>query len=324
MGDRKRKWKGKGGKGAKGAKGASKGLGKGGKSGKRPKTSESEKAGSFKRHKVGPMPLRAVLVTSRTPSQTQKATREAIRLLQGILENGEETAEPELLASAARSVGESLEEELQALREDVKPKTRPLRFYTEVSRGVTIISVDGHTPSQLVVDLFERQRAAGREGQAVRFVVRMAPLDVVCSPHLKNFQAAAAAELPKLLKDAREGAGWYCSFHSRAMSTIKREDVMAALKDIMKPLKLDLSVSDAEYMVVIEVNPVLCGFAVLRDYEGGLFECHLQKASEEFENCAEAGFDEIESSESDGQEESADPNTSPKEDGHPDTGPAEG
>eukprot|EP00435_Cladocopium_sp_Y103_P004507 s4624_g1.t1 len=201
---------------------------------------------------------------------------EAIRLLQGILENGEETAEPELLASAARSVGESLEEELQALREDVKPKTRPLRFYTEANR--------------------------------------MAPLDVVCSPHLKNFQAAAAAELPKLLKDAREGAGWYCSFHSRAMSTIKREDVMAALKDIMKPLKLDLSVSDAEYMVVIEVNPVLCGFAVLRDYEGGLFECHLQKASEEFENCAEAGFDEIESSESDGQEESADPNTSPKED----------
>ena len=33
------------------------------------------------------------------------------------------------------------------------------------------------------------------------------------------------------------------------MSTIKREDVMAALKEIMKPLKLDLSVSDAEYMV---------------------------------------------------------------------------
>ena len=33
------------------------------------------------------------------------------------------------------------------------------------------------------------------------------------------------------------------------MSTIKREDVMAVLKDIMKPLKLDLSVSDAEYMV---------------------------------------------------------------------------
>lgn len=317
MGDRKRKWKGKG-----AGKGSGKG-GKSGKSGKRSKTSESEKAGkagSFKRHKVGPMPLRAVLVTSRTPSQTQKATREAIRLLQGVLENGEDTAPNEHLGAGAagtagaRSVGESLEEELQALREDVKPKARPLRFYTEVSRGVTILSVDGQrAPSQLVVDLFERQRAAGREGQAVRFVVRMAPLDVVCSPHLKNFQAAAAAELPKLLKDAREGAGWYCSFHSRAMSTIKREDVMAALKDIMKPLKLDLSVWDAEYMVVIEVNPVLCGFAVLRDYEGGLYECHLQKASEEFENCAD------QASESD-QEESAE-NTSPREDAHSETGP---
>eukprot|EP00438_Fugacium_kawagutii_P010797 Skav218417 [mRNA] locus=scaffold466:66209:67183:+ [translate_table: standard] len=52
------------------------------------------------------------------------------------------------------------------------------------------------------------------------------------------------------------------------MSTIKREDAMTALKEVMKTLKLDLSVSDAEYMVVIEVNPVLCGFSVLQDYEG--------------------------------------------------------
>lgn len=33
------------------------------------------------------------------------------------------------------------------------------------------------------------------------------------------------------------------------MSTIKREDAMTALKEVMKTLKLDLSVSDAEYMV---------------------------------------------------------------------------
>ena len=46
---------------------------------------------------------------------------------------------------------------------------------SQVSRGVTL---EGETtPSQLVVDLFERQRVAGKEGQAVRFVVRPLALD---------------------------------------------------------------------------------------------------------------------------------------------------
>merc|ERR1711970_12116 len=36
---------------------------------------------------------------------------------------------------------------------------------------------------------------------------------------------------------------------------------------------------DAEYTVMIEVNPSLCGFSVLRDYEKGLHECHLPRAA---------------------------------------------
>jgi len=34
------------------------------------------------------------------------------------------------------------------------------------------------------------------------------------------------------------------------MTTIKRQDAMAALKEVMKTLNLELSVSDAEYMVL--------------------------------------------------------------------------
>ena len=33
------------------------------------------------------------------------------------------------------------------------------------------------------------------------------------------------------------------------MTTIKRQDAMAVLKEVMKTLNLELSVSDAEYMV---------------------------------------------------------------------------
>eukprot|EP00434_Breviolum_minutum_P036042 symbB.v1.2.031920.t1/scaffold3673.1/size52203/3 len=95
------------------------------------------------------------------------------------------------------------------------------------------------------------------------------------------------------------------------MTTIKRQDAMTALKEVMKTLNLELSVSDAEYMVVIEVNPILCGFSVLRDYEGSLHECHLQKASENFEN--QGGDDDDDDDESD--DEDADESDPPKDEG---------
>ncbi|CAE7866314.1 ABC1K8 [Symbiodinium necroappetens] len=196
---------------------------------------------------------------------------------------------------AARSAGESLEAELQALRGDgsAKPQKRPLHFYCEVSRGVALLSYPGEeedlnapSPSELVQRVFVQQRDGGQDAQAARFVCRMAPLDYVCAPHLKNFQAAAAAVLPGAFAKARDGAGWYFAFHSRAMGTIKRDEAMSVLKQVLGPLPVELSVSDAEYMVVIEVNPVLCGFSVLQDYEHLLHECNLQKACEVYENKA--------------------------------------
>eukprot|EP00439_Symbiodinium_sp_Y106_P046414 s2427_g5.t3 len=217
----------------------------------------------------------------------------------------------------------------------VKPQKKPLHFYCEVSRGVALLSYPGEeasesiphdharcndcipasyvfvslqkdlnapSPSVLVQRVFAQQRDGGHDAQAARFVCRMAPLDYVCAPHLKNFQAAAAAVLPGAFAKARDGAGWYFAFHSRAMGTIKRDEAMSVLKQVLGPLPVELSVSDAErpgpdemYMVVIEVwaaafipvvNPVLCGFSVLQDYENLLHECNLQKACEVYENKA--------------------------------------
>merc|ERR1719384_126100 len=101
-----------------------------------------------------------------------------------------------------------------------------------------------------------------KSDRAVRFAVRMLPLDFICSPHPKPFQAAAAAAIPKALAEAKEGATWYLKFQSRAMGTLQQQEVVQIVKDIMAPLKLELSVCDAEYIVVVEVNPALCGFSV--------------------------------------------------------------
>lgn len=285
---RKRKWGGKGGKGK-----AGKGKGKDGKGKGKRKGKAGDKGAPCKRPR-GPVPTRSLLITSHTPSQCSKATREAIRLLEAASESLRQVPEAKEDTPAARSAGESLEAELQALRGDgsVKPQKKPLHFYCEVSRGVALLSYPGEedlnapSPSVLVQRVFAQQRDGGHDAQAARFVCRMAPLDYVCAPHLKNFQAAAAAVLPGAFAKARDGAGWYFAFHSRAMGTIKRDEAMSVLKQVLGPLPVELSVSDAEYMVVIEVNPVLCGFSVLQDYENLLHECNLQKACEVYENKA--------------------------------------
>merc|ERR1712125_289928 len=50
------------------------------------------------------------------------------------------------------------------------------------------------------------------------------------------------------------------------------------VKEILSPLGMEISVSEAEYMIVVEVNPSLCGFSVVQQYEDSLHECNLQKA----------------------------------------------
>merc|ERR1712008_587872 len=90
---------------------------------------------------------------------------------------------------------------------------------------------------------------------------------------------------------------------NRAMSTIKRDDALTVLKEVLTPIGMEISVSDAEYTVLVEVNPSLCGFSVLRNYEDGLHECHLQRAS----NACTRGDEDEESDESASSTDFAEP-----------------
>jgi len=278
-GGRKRKWGGdpQGG-----------GGGKGGGKGKASKHRTSS----------GPLPAQAVMVSSHVPSLCTKATQEATRLLLDALEvarpcahEGAKEDRGDSAERAGRSVTDALQAELEELQNDSDSATQGSRspgivFHSEVTRGLAILACNPRMdvsnfppPSKLVAEVFRACRKDAEDFREVRFVVRMIPLDVVCSPHPKNFRAAAEASLPGAFASAKEGATWYLAFHNRAMSTIKRDDALEILKGILNPLNFELSVSDAEYTVVIEVNPTLCGFSVLRGYGSVLHECNLQKSS---------------------------------------------
>ena len=83
-----------------------------------------------------------------------------------------------------------MDDELRALRAPGK-----LRFHCEVSRGVALLAAT-EPPSARAARLFERK-------PCVRYTVRLAPLDVTCPPHLKNFKATCALKLPGLLQGVR-------------------------------------------------------------------------------------------------------------------------
>jgi len=243
-------------------------------------------------------------------------------------------------------------------KEAAGPRKPRIAFYCEVTRGIALVSIPGGPgsqpqklkvegdmaenekaeeqkeagggeagdvndvplPTELVHKVFAAHSDSSSGGRVARFVVRMWPLDYVCSPHLKQFQAAAAESLPKAFAGAKEGATWYLRFQARAMSTIKREDALAAIKDIVRPLNLEISVCDAEYMVVVEVNPVLCGFSVMRGYEA-LHDCNLQAL------CAAVGRkapdDEDDDEDEDESEEEDDEGEEAGEDDRPATAAAD-
>eukprot|EP00928_Gymnodinium_smaydae_P012222 TRINITY_DN14442_c0_g2_i1.p1 TRINITY_DN14442_c0_g2~~TRINITY_DN14442_c0_g2_i1.p1 ORF type:complete len:335 (-),score=65.23 TRINITY_DN14442_c0_g2_i1:41-1045(-) len=257
------------------------------------------------------LPDRAVFVTCMIPSKCGRATSEAIGLLKtarnllrpdaaddktaedSATANAGTSAPSQASSAATPSVNDLLAAELKELqteRETEFSTRERICFHCEPCRGVAIICCPQKSqadstfpmPSALVNNIFERYaKDSNGELSAVRFLARLVPLDFVCSPHPKNFAAAAVASLPGAFSriGAKEGSTWYCSFNCRAMSTIKREDVLVACKDVLRPLGYDMEVSEADYIVVVEVNPALCGFSVLKaaDYENSMQQCNLQK-----------------------------------------------
>lgn len=147
-------------------------------------------------------------------------------------------------------------------------------------------------PTRVVKHVFDAMADPASGGRVARFVVRMLPLDIVCSPHMKNFKVAATEYISKVFADVKEGSSWRLLLQSRAMNTLKKEDVLPCLKEILNPLNMDMSVCDAEYTILVEVNPSLCGISVIQDF-AALHDCNLQvhckAAGRTLEDCDEEG-----------------------------------
>eukprot|EP00920_Eleutheroschizon_duboscqi_P031275 GHVT01075585.1.p1 GENE.GHVT01075585.1~~GHVT01075585.1.p1 ORF type:complete len:461 (+),score=136.86 GHVT01075585.1:347-1729(+) len=59
---------------------------------------------------------------------------------------------------------------------------------------------------------------------------------------------------------------WSLLFSERHMKTLKKEEVLECLDQLVGP-NYSVNLTDATYTIIVEVNPVLCGISVVSDYQ---------------------------------------------------------
>jgi len=198
-------------------------------------------------------------------ARTQQATSCMIEAIQPLL-LAEEAVEDETV-----SVSDLLGAELGVLRAN----KRKLQSGGDLCKGVAYIKLltqNGKKPSQLVHELFSNEK-----NKLPAFVSRVIPFDFVTSPHFRNASDLVVARIAPFFEAIETPTTWNMKFSKHAMSSVDQRQILDVLiKEI--PERHEPSVMAAEWTVLIDVTPAMCGMSVVRDFEK-LAEFNVNKIS---------------------------------------------
>ena len=185
---------------------------------------------------------------------------------------------------------DALAAELRQLKEE-KSESRRFEYLNLDFKACAFVRMDAEdsakcAPSELVHALLDKVRArAGekerREGEdpgfapRSRHVLRLVPADDVCFAGLEEIKKAAKklidAHFPSLEGDdeSRKAAKkkFAVAFASRANSSVKRADVIAAVADLV-PKGHVVDLTSPDLTIAVEVIKGTCCVSVLREYYG--------------------------------------------------------
>ena len=192
--------------------------------------------------------------------------------------------------SAPVDPSDALAAELRQLKEE-KSESRRFEYLNLDFKACAFVRMDAEdsakcAPSELVHALLDKVRArAGekerREGEdpgfapRSRHVLRLVPADDVCFAGLEEIKKAAKklidAHFPSLEGDdeSRKAAKkkFAVAFASRANSSVKRADVIAAVADLV-PKGHVVDLTSPDLTIAVEVIKGTCCVSVLREYYG--------------------------------------------------------
>ncbi|KAF4661090.1 hypothetical protein FOL47_006849 [Perkinsus chesapeaki] len=170
------------------------------------------------------------------------------------------------------NISDSIEAELAEIKED---KNRLFRFGGDVCRGVVFIRFEAGvtmSPSEFVYSLLK-----SKDLTAPSNVCRISPLDIVRAPNPDSLKVMGEKFVAdRLGKDSTGNETWKMEVNSRNMSNMKRQAVIDLVSPYVDGDKHEVSIVSAELTLVVEVNQLLCGMSLCKEYEP-LHKYHIGK-----------------------------------------------
>ncbi|EER10698.1 THUMP domain-containing protein, putative [Perkinsus marinus ATCC 50983] len=207
---------------------------------------------------------RGVIITCNLPNRVKTATRDIIRLFElhwaAINPDADKKSTSE---EGTANVSESIEAELAELKEE---KNRLFRFGGDVCRGVVFIRFEAGVtmkPSEFVHSLLK-----SKDLTAPSNVCRISPLDIVRAPNPDSLKVMGEKFVAEHLgKESQGTETWKMEINSRNMSNMKRQMVLDLVSPFVDDDKHAVSIVGAELTLLVEVNQLLCGMSLCREFE---------------------------------------------------------
>ena len=173
-----------------------------------------------------------------------------------------EAVQPLLLESVEEPTSMSLSEALGAELGELRANKKKLQSGGDLCKGVAYVKIQGAMrPSQLVHALLSDEK-----NKLPAYVSRIIPFDYVTSPHFRNASDLVTARIKPFFESITLPTTWNMRFSRHAMSSVEQRQILDVLLTEI-PERHEASVMDAEWTVLIDVTPVLCGMSVVRDFE---------------------------------------------------------
>jgi len=230
-------------------------------SGGKKRTAPSQGQGDAKRRKVDfNVGDSGIFYTNIAPSGSEGGRRDLMRLLDEALQPVEKSATPAIGAATSEATASKLEQELKELRTE-KPKFIPCAY--AIAKGTGFFKLVGDVaaclPSEVVARMLMAQKDQSKSTRIVpssRHLCRIMPIDYTCKPYVDDFRKLAVKILPQHVGPDAEPTVWSLEFKTRNTNTLKKDDVLQVIDDIVPKGKHKVSLSDPIKCIMVEVNPL--------------------------------------------------------------------
>ena len=202
------------------------------------------------------------------PSRIPQATSCLIQSLQSVLSDTKES-----VTENGKSLSDLLAEEM----DEIKSNKKRLQSAGDLCRGIPYIKLSQpcvYKPSQLLHMLLSDTKYP-----LPAYVARVIPYDWVTHPHLSNATNLIIKEIKPFFESIHQPSSWNLKMGKHSMGSIDKAKLLEVLIDHI-PDRHEPSVMSAEWTLLVDITPVMCGMALVRDYET-LFEFKIGKLQDE-------------------------------------------